>query len=624
MGRILAVDDNALSRAVLLDAVRSLGHEVVVVASGSDALARLREESFELVISDVVMPEMDGIELARRIAARPVPTPVVLVSATPRPVSGAIPIAGFVSKPVDADRLGAVIDAVRLAAAPRASPWSGGAFLATVLGPIERFAPLRVLFLAHRVGASGQLVVERGGATTRVGLRGGKVVDASGVPDLFASIAPAAGDQLLRGLGVAVAAGHPVERVLEAASDGLGVWLASLVGESGGSVRFDGTWTPPPGCFPLPAALPRILARGLSLGRTDAAVALTWRSRESASLVTRPPDDSPESTWGLDPTSLRVFRLASRTPSVDALLRQAVGDDRARRGEVLRALDTLEVLGLVSLTGEGAPGTVTEGTEELAAPVPASPPPLVENDPRVERLAAAAAALEGAQPIEILELDTRLKVTDQEIANAYREVSRRYHPDTFFSAPPEVRALAETCFAQVNRAHDALRLPGGLAEARRFLEAKAKGTPFVPEKDLRAARVAFRKGEAAFRAREWKAADAHFEEAARTDPDTWPHLALATYCGWLSRRVPAFAALATLESMAPAEPTRAAEVLVYAGNLLKQEGREPEALKRYRAAAQKDPLNRDAQRELRLHEARNPAPPQGGIFGGILNRKASK
>jgi hypothetical protein len=49
-------------------------------------------------------------------------------------------------------------------------------------------------------------------------------------------------------------------------------------------------------------------------------------------------------------------------------------------------------------------------------------------------------------------------------------------------------------------------------------------------------------------------------------------------------------------------------------------------MQRFRAAAQKDPMNHYAQRELRLYEARNPTPPPrgGGLFGGILGRKAPK
>src|SRR5262245_53305239 len=109
MGRILAVDDDPLARAVLLDSLRSLGHAAVVVGSGAEALRVLDEGAFDLVITDVVMPDLDGIELARRCAARVPPVPVVLVSARRQDLTG-VPCLGCLPKPLDADRLGRFLD----------------------------------------------------------------------------------------------------------------------------------------------------------------------------------------------------------------------------------------------------------------------------------------------------------------------------------------------------------------------------------------------------------------------------------------------------------------------------------------------------------------------------------
>src|SRR6187551_1636924 len=66
---ILAEDDNDMRR-FLVKALQNAGYDVISFDNGLSAYQRLREEPFELLLTDIVMPEMDGIELARR-RARP-------------------------------------------------------------------------------------------------------------------------------------------------------------------------------------------------------------------------------------------------------------------------------------------------------------------------------------------------------------------------------------------------------------------------------------------------------------------------------------------------------------------------------------------------------------------------
>jgi putative two-component system response regulator len=65
--RILIVDDNKIALLTLQNALVHSGYEVVTAADGQQALALLRESSCRLVISDLEMPRMDGIELCRAI-----------------------------------------------------------------------------------------------------------------------------------------------------------------------------------------------------------------------------------------------------------------------------------------------------------------------------------------------------------------------------------------------------------------------------------------------------------------------------------------------------------------------------------------------------------------------------
>lgn len=62
---LLAEDDNDMRR-FLVKALEKAGYEVRSFDNGASAYDRLREEPFSLLLTDIVMPEMDGIELARR------------------------------------------------------------------------------------------------------------------------------------------------------------------------------------------------------------------------------------------------------------------------------------------------------------------------------------------------------------------------------------------------------------------------------------------------------------------------------------------------------------------------------------------------------------------------------
>ena len=74
------MDDEAAVAEVLGDILGAIGHEATVVASGGEALARLREGAFDLVLTDLAMPEMTGWEVARAVKAIEPGMPVVLVT----------------------------------------------------------------------------------------------------------------------------------------------------------------------------------------------------------------------------------------------------------------------------------------------------------------------------------------------------------------------------------------------------------------------------------------------------------------------------------------------------------------------------------------------------------------
>ena len=109
--KVLVADDDPVSRRLLQSYLQKWGYEVAVAVNGAEAWQLFEQEEFPLVISDWMMPEMDGRELIRRIRASPRPNYVYTILLTVRShkedlVEGMEAGADdFVSKPFDRDEL---------------------------------------------------------------------------------------------------------------------------------------------------------------------------------------------------------------------------------------------------------------------------------------------------------------------------------------------------------------------------------------------------------------------------------------------------------------------------------------------------------------------------------------
>ena len=68
MAKILLAEDDDDMRNFLVKALQKAGHEVTSFGEGASAFEEIKQASFDLLLTDIVMPEMDGIELARRAA----------------------------------------------------------------------------------------------------------------------------------------------------------------------------------------------------------------------------------------------------------------------------------------------------------------------------------------------------------------------------------------------------------------------------------------------------------------------------------------------------------------------------------------------------------------------------
>ncbi|MCK0099288.1 response regulator [Qipengyuania sp. S6317L1] len=78
--RILLAEDEEAMRAYLERALTKAGFEVTSVDRGTEAVPLLESEHFDLLLSDIVMPEMDGIELAQRCAELSPRTKVMFIT----------------------------------------------------------------------------------------------------------------------------------------------------------------------------------------------------------------------------------------------------------------------------------------------------------------------------------------------------------------------------------------------------------------------------------------------------------------------------------------------------------------------------------------------------------------
>ena len=69
MARILLAEDDTSMREYLQRALQRVGYEVEAVGCGTEAVPLLETTHFDLLLTDIVMPEMDGIELAQKASA---------------------------------------------------------------------------------------------------------------------------------------------------------------------------------------------------------------------------------------------------------------------------------------------------------------------------------------------------------------------------------------------------------------------------------------------------------------------------------------------------------------------------------------------------------------------------
>jgi len=112
--RILLAEDNAVNQMVALRMLERLGYQADTAANGKEVLAALKRRSYDIVLMDVQMPEMDGLEAARLIRSEKVDRPYIIAMTAhamkgDREVCLEAGMNDYVSKPVRMEELRAAI-----------------------------------------------------------------------------------------------------------------------------------------------------------------------------------------------------------------------------------------------------------------------------------------------------------------------------------------------------------------------------------------------------------------------------------------------------------------------------------------------------------------------------------
>lgn len=124
--RVLVVDDEEIVRESYRLALTDAGYEVRTVPNGRDAVAACRKEHFDVLLADIRMPDMDGLEVSRVVVHEHPDLRVIVITGYPSPESAArarrLGVSDYLQKPVAPDRLSAATAAALAKPIERAMP----------------------------------------------------------------------------------------------------------------------------------------------------------------------------------------------------------------------------------------------------------------------------------------------------------------------------------------------------------------------------------------------------------------------------------------------------------------------------------------------------------------------
>jgi hypothetical protein len=495
-------------------------------------------------------------------------------------------------------------------AATPADRWSGLDFLGTVSGDAGRYPPARVLFLAHRVGGSGTLLIQEDAGLWSISLRNGRIVGASGLSGLDHEDGPsvdANAPPLMSWLGQAIGQGASPDDAMNTA--GVSIGIAALRAGDAGTAKVSFKDGPPVGApIQLPTPIPRLLAEAARRchGATSTRRRL-GRHRNGAIRVV-PPDDAPETQWGLPPVALRLLRDGANLATLGELLGQARGGET---DEVWEGVDLLLCLGMLAIDKGGgerpssaasAFGTPPVDDIEIEAIVEA--PVEAPVDDQAVTLMAALRAIQNQAPWEVLGLVKSDELEPDGIEAAFRRRSSEFHPDRFMNETAAVRRVAQLCFAKVGDARSAMGDEELMIETRQRLRAAEEGRPFSSESDKRRARLVAKRGVVAHRRKQWDEAWRLYTEATEIDGTEVAYEVQRLDSGWRAGELPGAGVIEAVMGLSGLTIGLRIDALALAGEIRMRDGDEAGAYEMFEKVVELNAEHIEARRWLRLRDMR--------------------
>jgi two-component system, cell cycle response regulator DivK len=105
--KILLVEDNPVNRRLAIFLLRSQGYQVREATNAQEAFEILRNEQFDLIVMDIQLPGMDGLEATTKLRAEPATAEIPVIAVTSYAMAGdrdkalAAGCSGYVTKPID-------------------------------------------------------------------------------------------------------------------------------------------------------------------------------------------------------------------------------------------------------------------------------------------------------------------------------------------------------------------------------------------------------------------------------------------------------------------------------------------------------------------------------------------